>query len=110
MAAFAVVSLRSQANDFWSIEWTSAASRFRQAYGEAVDRGIQFARAEHKRRGGTPQKIEVLGLEEVPADTRADAVYCAATIATWKALGNPESEIGVDVDDEDNWHVRFLTT
>ena len=44
---------------------------------------------------------------EVPADTRPDAVACAAAIAAWKSLGGEEADADVSVAEDGSWRVQF---
>jgi hypothetical protein len=61
---------------------------------------------EHELRGGEACWVEIVELIEAPVDTRADAVRCAATLATWKALGHSEADADV-VFENGEWWIRF---
>lgn len=109
ITSFAAVSVRSHINDAWSTTWSAAAAPLQRIYGEAVELGIRCATGEHERQGGEPHLIEVVSLEETPADTRADAVTCAAAVATWKSLGGAEGDVRIEMDDKGTWGAKILS-
>ncbi len=121
ITGFAKVIVNSVESDAWEIVWTLSASLLEPAYGERtaatmphlereygrdVQVGIELAAQEHKRRGGTPQRVEVLALIETLVDTTPDATACAAAMATWLSWGCDQADAEVVVEDE-RWQVRF---
>lgn len=107
VTSFAVVEVSSRPSDERMIVWGAATSHLKEMYDTAVDQGVEVAAQEHERRGGQPQRVEVVSLTDNPADTRPDAVACAAAIAAWKSWGHPEGDASV-VFEEGAWKVAFL--
>jgi len=104
--SFAAVRVESRPHKSWLIEWRSSLDLPKKLYSSAVQAGLEFAAAEHSRRGGQPQRVEVLSLAEIAVATRADVVTCAAALAGWKSWGHDESDACV-VFDEGEWKVVF---
>jgi hypothetical protein len=69
-----------------------------------VANGIRDAIAWHALEGGVAASFRVLEIEELPVDTKPDAVRCAATMAAWKALGHDETGIAFEFDGQ--WKAR----
>lgn len=99
--AFAVVGViaRSSGEDIF---WKASVAGFRSS----IEAGVRLALREHLQYGGTSQSIEICKFVQNPADTMEDAVECAATLATWKALGHAEGEAKI-VFQENRWNVSF---
>jgi hypothetical protein len=106
ITSFAIVAVETHPSSVWTVTWNNSAVSYRSTYGTAVEEGVGFAIREHERRGGEPQQVEIMSLVETPADTRFDAVTCAATLSTWKALNHSESEVKVMLE-EGEWRITF---
>ncbi|MFY9906946.1 MAG: hypothetical protein WBX02_11635 [Terriglobales bacterium] len=102
--AFAIVGVAAREGE--GIRWHPSLTGMRRLYGGPVQAGVEHALHEHAERGGAAHSIEIIKLIESTSDTKEDAVKCAATLATWKALGHPESEAEV-VFQGDAWEVSF---
>lgn len=109
VTSFARITLRARQSEAWSIAWHDATVEDRQLYGAAVERGIRDAAAGHGARGGAPHAVEVIAVEHTVVDTRADAVTCCATIATWRALGRAEDEVVIERRDS-AWRASIPST
>ena len=105
VTSFALVGVTSQPSDDWIVEWHGSVTRYKDL-DAAAEEGVDIAVREHEHRGGEPHLIEIVELIETPVDTRADAVRCAAALATWKALGHSESDANV-MFEEGEWRVTF---
>ena len=106
VTAFASVALASQPSTAWDIAWSESAAQLKRVYESAVEAGVRLAAHEHRRRGGKPESVTVVRLVETAADTKPDAVACAAAMAAWKAWGGSESEAKI-VFDAGRWQVVF---
>lgn len=107
---FALVSVDSQPSQSWEIVWQDAdhLAPLRSVFGAAVETGVRLAATAHETLGGSPQRVEILSLGHNPADTRSDAVICAAALAAWKAWGHSPSQAHIAYDG--GWTVAFPTT
>lgn len=108
IASVAEVAVELQPSNSWAVTWDADSSlvRGRSFFGDAVEEGIQIAAREFERGGGKPHYVKVVELVDWPADTRKDAVRCAAALATWKALGGSESDASV-VFEQGEWKITF---
>jgi hypothetical protein len=104
---FAVVSLDSHPNERWEVAWhdDDQLEALRRVFGPAVEAGIRLAAAAHDKHGGPPQMVEVLSIGHNPADTRSDAVVCAAAMAAWKSWGHDPNLASVEY--EQGWRISF---
>ncbi len=105
IASFAEMSVRAVPNDTMIIDWPKKLDPPMSTYADAITWGIALAYQQHQHFGGMPARIEVVEIVEVPVDTKADAVTCAAAVATWLALGHDESEIAFEF--KGGWTVSF---
>lgn len=108
VTAFAHVRVKSQRNETWTLVWNEGLAALEGIYGPAVKAGVDLAAREHTKRGGEPQRVEVMSLMETAVDTRPDAVTCAAALAAWKSWDHSESETSVIFDDG-RWEVLFTS-
>lgn len=106
IASFAVVGVSSHPSAAHTISWSESASGLRSAYGSAVEKGVRIAATEHERRNGPPHAVEIISIADAPADTKPDAVTCAAALAAWKSWGHAEAE-AVVVFEDGEWRVTF---
>lgn len=104
---FAIVTLESEPSVTWRVVWhdEDQLTALRAPFGSAVESGIKAAAEAHERSGGVPQRVEILAIGHNPADTRPDAVSCAAAIAAWKAWGHDPAQAQVEY--TDGWKVAF---
>jgi hypothetical protein len=104
---FALVTLESEPSVTWQVVWhdEQELTALRAPFESAVDSGIKIAAAAHELRGGAPQRVEILAIGHNPADTRPDAVTCAAAIAAWKSWGQDPAQAQVEY--LDGWTVAF---
>jgi hypothetical protein len=104
--AFALVRLESRPNYVWKTILGPGLEGVQARYGEALRNGIDAAAFAHAQRGGAAQIVEVTALEYTEADTRPDAVKCAAALAAWKSWNHPEADAFVHYVDGE-WSVSF---
>lgn len=105
VTSFAIVGVALQPSPAWSVQWNDSVPRYNE-FDTAVEEGVRNAAREHERQEGEPHIVQIMELVETLADTRADAVRCAAAIATWKALGHSESDANV-LFEGGQWQVTF---
>jgi hypothetical protein len=91
----------------WEVVLSDAVTALSRVYGDTVVRGVSAAIAEHERRGGPPHRVQVIELIETAADTSADVVQCAVTVATWKSFGHGEGDVVAQLD-AGLWHALFV--
>lgn len=111
IASVARVTVELHPDSAWSVSWEKLVSDSpsyppRVFYRSAAEEGVMLAAREHERRGGEPYQVHIVQVVEWPADTRADAVRCAAALATWGALGHAEAEATIVFLGEE-WQVTF---
>lgn len=104
---FAAVSVESEPSTRWDIRWSDEADlqALRHVFGAAVEEGVRLAAVDHEKAGGAPQRVEILALGHNPADTRPDAVRCAAAVAAWKPWGHDDATARFQHEAE--WAVTF---
>jgi hypothetical protein len=108
ITAFAGIELSSIPAPRSQIVWLDAASEGRLHYGDVVERGLRAALDAHEAAGGAPQQVSIHEVVATTADTKPDAVQCAAALGLWKELGRLENTVDVQFV-TGAWTVKFLT-
>lgn len=106
LVAYAQVAVFSEPAAASTIEWPAKLETMKRVWGQDVERGIQLAAAAREKRGGGCHRIHVEQVVDIPADTKPDAMTCAAAIAAWKSWGGSEDDLSVTHDDG-TWRVQF---
>lgn len=106
VVAYARVVVSSEPAGEAKIVWRVQLEAMERVWRSDVERGIRLAATEHQKRGGTPHLVRVEEVVDVPADTKADAMTCAALIAAWKSWERSDAELEVAQRDG-AWIVRF---
>ena len=107
VTSFARVTVSALEGAAWRIEWSEDARPLRSVYGSEADAAIERAADALRARGGAPSAVRIDAIVETLADTKPDAVACAAAIASWKAWSGDESKANVERDDAGKWRVSF---
>jgi len=93
ITSFAAIGLELLPLSEHRVSWPSDLMMYEQLYADAVAEGINFAMQHHLSLEGKPASFLVSEFQELPVDTKFDAVRCAASVAAWKALGHEEDEV-----------------
>lgn len=107
--AFAQVTVCSEPSAASRVEWDDGLDGMRRVWGADIEKGIEQAADAHRKGGGAAHSVRVVDVVDVPVDTRADAVRCAAAIAAWTSFGGDESAAGAALD-AGGWKVVFPET
>ena len=107
--AFAVIKLSSTPALQSRIIWPDSLQKIRQNYGTAIECGIHLALSAHDKAGGKPQEVLIRDVVTTTADTKPDAVKCAAALGLWKELGHTEDEVVVSYS-FGLWEIKWLVT
>jgi len=92
ISSFAAVTLETTPPTSAAVAWASSAGCPAE-YRDAVISGIAIAHDAHAAIGGQATCFRVVEVVELLADTKADAVLCAAAGAAWVALGHSIAEV-----------------
>jgi hypothetical protein len=107
VTSFARVTVSTRENVAWTVDWSDDARPLRDVYGAEMEAAIEKAASALRARGGAPSAVRIDAIVETLADTKPDAVACAAAIAAWKAWYCDESKAIVEVDGAGKWSVTF---
>lgn len=107
VTSFARVTVSTQDGTPWRVDWSDEAQPRRRTYGIEAEAAIEQAASALRALGGVPVAIRIDAIVETLADTKPDAVACAAAIAAWKAWQCDESNASVERASNGRWIVTF---
>jgi hypothetical protein len=102
---FAHVSLLCHPGKEYAVHWSADENESKVIHSLALLQGIEDSYRKHLAEGGAPSAFTIEEVQELPVDTTADAMRCAAAMATWRALGHGEHSAKIIHDAE--WRVAY---
>lgn len=105
IASFAQITVDTRPCAAHELTWNATEVLTLHLYRDAIALGVEAAHMRHCELGGETACVTIVDFVDVMVDTKADAVTCAAALATWKALGHDEAAAVVEYRDE--WTVSF---